>query len=199
MRYFIRSLVVLMLLIQSVACFGPRTSKIQFSIPDISTNTSENNIYISLDSSGYKHLKPGVSYSPKSPINPDGIRASYMIFFKEGTYKAPISFDQTLYQLSDFYNINNEKSLYGPRQDWGRYSIVQDFIEIEVAVCDYMPDCRLELKTGRITLINDSTLMVNPEFEDNTYIFGDQVKIFYKIDTVDISFIDPSKAWHNQN
>ena len=98
---------------------------VQFSIPRQSNEKSISSVYISLDSNAYNEISSDY-------INPDGIRSSYIIFFNDGSFKAPISFDKTLYRLSNFYNEEKGESLYVPKKGWGRYSVTKNSIAFEI-------------------------------------------------------------------
>jgi hypothetical protein len=169
---------------------GPHTSKIEFSIPR-DFNNGISTIYVSLDSGAYKKIQ-------STQINPNGVRASYIIFFSDGSFKAPVNFDQTLYSIYDFYRKNNDEALYGPRGDWGRYTKSADNIRVEVALCDHVPDCVLKLKAGTFDIVNDTTLKVDPAKQDNRFLFGESAEVFYKVDSLNLDFIRPSNAWHNK-
>jgi hypothetical protein len=180
---------------------------VKFSIPRKSDDKSVLSVYISLDSNAYKDIFNRNIYTgldtnalakANPQINPEGVRATYIVFFEDGSYKDRISFDQTLYRLSTFYNEEMDESLYKPKKRWGRYRVGQNEIAFEVGLCEYTPGCRFRLKSGYFDIINDSTLKVNPVKNDNARLFGKQVKTFHKIDSIDLSFIDPSKAWHNR-
>jgi len=181
---------MLMLTQVLLSCFGPQTHKVRFSMPYDPNLSGVSSVYISLDSGAYK----GIS---SDYINPNGIRSSYIIFFKDGSFKAPISFDKTLYRLSNFYNKQKAELLYVPKKEWGRYKIDQNKIAFEVGMCEYTPSCKFRLKSGTFEIINDSTLKVDPTLKDNTYIFGKSTMTFNKIDSLDLSFINSAYAWHN--
>jgi len=170
-----------------------QTYAVKFSISRKSNDQSIRSVYISLDSNAYKDIP-----APTNGINPNGIRATYILFFEDGTFKAPISFDQTLYKLANFYNSKKGESLYAPTEDWGRYKIGQDRIEFEVGMCEYIPNCKFRLKNGVFKILNDSTLQVDPPQGDNFFIFGKSEMVFHKVDTLDLSFINPAYAWHNE-
>jgi hypothetical protein len=194
MRYlFSIGLIYLISQLLFVRCglLPPKTHKVKFSIPRKSNDQSISYVYVSLDSSAYRDISA-------VGINSNGIRATYVLFFQDGSYKGPISFDQTLYKLSTFYNEEKEKELYGPKANWGRYSVNKTSILFEVGVCEYTPSCRFRLKTGTFDIINDSTLKFDPQKQENTYFYRKSVITFHKIDSIDLSFIDPSKAWPNK-
>jgi hypothetical protein len=197
MRYLFAIFIILTISVSllSVGCglLPTQTFMVKFSIPRKSNNQLIRLVYISLDSNAYKNIP-----APIEGINPNGVRATYILFFEDGTFKAPISFDQTLYKLSTFYNHKKGESLYAPKEDWGRFEIGQDRIDFEVGMCEYIPGCRFKLKSGAFDIINDSTLRVDPVKKDNAYIFGKEAIKFHKIDSLDLSFINPAYAWHNK-
>lgn len=205
MRIFRLYLVLFTCVIAS--CIGSRKWT-NFSIEREPGNTDVSAIYLSIDTN-YSLLdskkKAGL---PEHLI--DGSRLCVMVFFEDNTLYAPICFNYPRYRIDDFLYPAGTEQIYQPRGgDWGRYKVLGDTIYTEVMKPWYNPAIHYDLHRDTLVIINDSIIKSLPsthvrqmsgrEKVIKTEGFLNSMKgIFHKSDTVDLNFLDPSKAWINQ-
>lgn len=114
-----------------------------------------------------------------------------IVLFEDGT----VFTTTRLIAIQDFAQIDERDEFYNKFGDsgWGKYTFIGDTLKFTYAeYFNYGGSMTYhEIEHTAIHFENTLTLLPNPKLSDGWHVEHH----FVKMDSIDISFIDPSKAW----
>jgi hypothetical protein len=134
--------------------------------------------------------------------------SSYLVFFSDATFLGPV-IGQSNIPLDDLFHRSNTDFLYSAKHNWGRWNQKGAIIEVEIMEAWFNPAIHYRYQSGTLQVLNDTLKSLeglynlgHPRREEELIkaegFLNSKRTLFYRNDTLDLSFIDPSKAWINK-
>jgi hypothetical protein len=131
----------------------------------------------------------------------------YLVFFSDATFLGPVT-GQSSIPVDELFHKSNTEYLYGANNKWGRWKLKGDTIEVEIMEAWFNPAIHYRYQSGALQVLNDTLKSLeglynvgHPRREEKRILsqgfLNSKRKHFCRNDSIDLSYINPSKAWIN--